>query len=301
MVRNTCSPQTTGDDQPRPGISVFHETFSVLDQRQYMYFAFLQDDWKVTPRLTLNLGTRYEFATPVLEKNNRFANFDPATGTMVFAKSGSLYERSLIHPDLNNWAPRLGFAYSAAPGWVLRGAYGIFYSHTVRMGREGMLGFNPPTLVDNLLQTSVTGSAAIASAAPFILKNGYPQGLLDPNTLAPTVQRRAQDPNRRSAYIQQFNFGIQRELTRNLLFDIAYTGNKGTKLPGFRNINPNSVITAANSTQSAGPRPYAAFGDIQWLENRVNSSFNSMQLGLEKRFSQGLSALLSYTSREDWD
>ena len=133
------------------------------------------------------------------------------------------------------------------------------------------------------------------------MKNGYPQGLLDPNTLAPTVQRRAQDPNQRSAYIQQFNFGIQRELTRNLLFDIAYTGNKGTKLPGFRNINPNSVITAANSTQSAGPRPYAAFGDIQWLENRVNSSFNSMQLGLEKRFSQGLSALLSYTSREDWD
>ena len=283
----------------------------MLDQRQYMYFAFLQDDWKVTPRLTLNLGTRYEFATPVLEKNNRFANFDPATGTMVFAKSGSLYERSLIHPDLNNWAPRLGFAYSAAPGWVLRGAYGIFYSHTVRMGLEGTLA------------TALTASSATTTVTDpkgNVILDGYQFGLLtsmtrgygttqaattqyryDPNTLAPTVQRRAQDPNRRSAYIQQFNFGIQRELTRNLLFDIAYTGNKGTKLPGFRNINPNSVITAANSTQSAGPRPYAAFGDIHWLENRVNSSFNSMQLGLEKRFSQGLSALLSYTSREDWD
>jgi hypothetical protein len=270
-------------------------SFSVLDQRQLMYFGFFQDDWKITPRLTLNLGMRYEFATPVLEKDNRFANFDPGTGTMIFAKPDGLYERSLIHPDFNNWAPRFGFAYSAAPGWVLRGAYGVFYSHTVRMGREGMLGFNPPTLVDNLLQTGVTGAAAVAPAAPFILKNGYPQGLLDPNTLAPTVQRRAQDSNQRSAYVQQFNFGIQRELTQNLLLDVSYVGNKGTKLPGFRNINPNGVITNPNGTQSAGPRPYAAFGDIQWLENRVNSSFNSMQVALEKRFSQGLSGLLSYT------
>ena len=270
-------------------------SFSVLDQRQNMYFAFMQDDWKLTPRLTLNLGARYEFATPVLEKNNRLANFDPTTGTMIFAKSGSLYERSLIHPDFNNWAPRFGFSYSPVPRWVLRGSYGIFYSHTVRMGREGMLGFNPPTLVDNLLQTGVTGSGAIASAAPFILRNGYPQGLLDPNTLAPTVQRRSQDPNQRSAYIQQFNFGIQRELAPNLLFDIAYVGNKGTKLPGFRNINPNAVIPSSNGTQSAGPRPFAAFGDIQWLENRVGSSFNSMQVGLEKRFSRGLSSLVSYT------
>ncbi len=270
-------------------------SYSVLDQRQNMYFGFLQDDWKVSPKLTLNLGVRYEFATPVVEKDNRLANFDPATGTMIVAKSGGLYERSLIHPDFNDWAPRFGFAYSPAAGWVLRGAFGIFYSHTVRMGREGMLGFNPPNLVDNLLQTSVTGAAAVASAAPFILRNGYPNGLLDPNTLSPTVQRRAQDANQRSAYIQQFNFGIQRELMPNLLFDIAYVGNKGTKLPAFRNINPNSLITNANGSHSAGPRPYAAFGDIQWLENRVSSSYNSMQVSMEKRFSGGLSGLVSYT------
>jgi hypothetical protein len=270
-------------------------SFSVLDQHQTMYFGFLQDDWKVHPKLTLNLGARYEFATPVLEKGNHLANFNPATGTMIFAKDGSLFERSLIHPDRNDWAPRFGFAYSPYSGWVVRGAYGIFYSHTVRQGREGMLGFNPPALVDNLLQTNASGSAAIASAAPFILKDGYPQGLLDPNSLSPTVMRRAQDMNQRSAYIQQFNFGIQRELAPNLLFDIAYVGNHGVKLPGFRNINPNSVITNTNGTQSAGPRPYAAYGDIQWMESRVSSSYNSMQLGLEKRFSAGVSALVSYT------
>jgi Carboxypeptidase regulatory-like domain len=270
-------------------------SFSVLHQSQNMYFGFLQDDWKFSPKLTVNVGIRYEFATPVVEKDNRLANFDPQTGTMITAKSGGLYERSLIHPDRNDWAPRLGFAYSPIAGWVLRGAYGVFYSHTVRMGREGMLGFNPPTLVDNLLQTGVTGAAAVASAAPFILKNGYPNGLLDPNSLAPTVQRRAQDPNQKSAYIQQYNFGIQRELMENLLLDVSYVGNKGTKLPGFRNINPNILVTSANGTQSAGPRLYPAFGDIQWLENRVASSYNSMQVGLEKRFSNGLSGMVSYT------
>src|SRR5215470_10426045 len=225
-------------------------SFTVMDQGQRMYFGFLQDDWKATSRLTLNLGIRYEFATPPLEKNNQLANFDPKTGTMIFAKDGSLYERSLIHPDGNDWAPRFGFAYSVAPGWVMRGAYGIFYSHTVRQGREGMLGFNPPYLVDNLLQTNASGSAAVASAAPFVLKDGYPQGLLDSNSLAPTVMRRAQDPNQRSAYIQQFNFGIQREITRDLLLDVSYVGNQGTKLPGFRNINPFAVTNNANGSQS---------------------------------------------------
>ena len=110
-----------------------------------------------------------------------------SAGTMVFAKDGDTFERALIHPDRNNFAPRIGFAYTPAARWVVRGGYGVFYTHTVRQGREGMLGFNPPYLVDNLLQTGVTGAAAVASAAPFRLVNGYPSGLLDPTTLAPTV------------------------------------------------------------------------------------------------------------------
>jgi hypothetical protein len=89
--------------------------------------------------------------------------------------------------------------------------------------------------------------------------------------------------------------GVQRELLPNLLLDIAYVGNKGTKLPGLRNINASSVIVNANGTQSAGPRPYFGFGDIQWMENRAFSNYNSLQIGLEKRFSGGLSALASYT------
>jgi hypothetical protein len=165
----------------------------------------------------------------------------------------------------------------------------------VRQGREGLLGFNPPYLVDNLLQTNVSGSAAVASAAVFRLSDGYPQGLLDPNSLSPTVMRRAQDAFQRTPYVQQYNFGIQRELTRDLLLDIAYVGNRGNKLPGFRNLNSRAVIDNTNGTQSAGARPYPAYGDIQWMENRVTSDYNSLQAGLDKRFSKGFSALVSYT------
>lgn len=270
-------------------------SFTVMDQGQNMQFYFLQDDFKVSSKLTLNFGLRYEYATPPVEKNNQFANFDPQTGTVIFAKDGDIFDRALIHPDRNNFAPRAGFAYSVTPRLVMRGAYGVFYSHTVRQGREGLLGFNPPFLVDNLLQTSVTGAAAVASAAPFRLVDGYPAGLLNPASLSPTIGRRAQDAFQRTPYIQQYNLGVQYELMRDLVFDVAYVGNKGTKLNGFRNLNQRAVITNANGSQSAGARPFPAFGDIQWMENRVLSSYNALQMRLEKRFTRGLSALVSYT------
>ena len=270
-------------------------SYTVMDQGQDMQFYFVQDDYKLTSSLTINVGLRYEYATPPREKDNSFANFDPVAGQMIFATDGDVFDRALIHPDRNNFAPRIGFAYTPGPRWVIRSGYGVFYSHTVRQGREGLLGFNPPYLVDNLLQTSVSGAAAVASAAPFRLVNGYPSGLLDPTSLATTVSRRAQDANQRTPYVQQYNFGIQYELMTDLLLDLAYVGNKGTKLNGFRNLNQASVITNANGSQSAGPRPYPAFGDIQWMENRVDASYNSLQARLEKRFSHGLSALVSYT------
>ena len=155
-------------------------SYTVMDQGQDMQFYFVQDDYKLTSSLTVNVGVRYEYATPPREKDNSFANFDPVAGQMIFAKDGDIFDRALVHPDRNNVAPRIGFAYTPGPRWVIRSGYGVFYSHTVRQGREGLLGFNPPYLVDNVLQTGVSGAAAVASAAPFRLVDGYPSGLLDP-------------------------------------------------------------------------------------------------------------------------
>ncbi len=267
---------------------------SVFDQGQRMLFLYAQDDFKVTSKLTLNYGLRYEYATPPVEADNQFANFDPLTGTNIFAKNGGLFERALIHPDRNNFTPRFGFAYAPTGRWVIRGAYGIFFNHSNRQGREGLLGFNPPFLVDN--SSRVSGTNLNASGAIFRLQDGYPAGLLDPARLSPTVGRRAQDANQRTPYIQQWNFGIQRELLKDLLLDVAYVGNKGTKLAGFRNANQRAVvINPTTGVATGGARPFPQLGDIQFLENRVLSNYHSLQVRVEKRYSQGVTFLGSYT------
>jgi hypothetical protein len=267
---------------------------SVFDQGQRMQFYYVQDDFKLTPRLTLNYGMRYEYATPPVEADNQFANFDPKTGAIIFAQDGDLFERALINPDRNNFAPRFGFAWSPTDRWVIRGAYGIFYNHTNRQGREGLLGFNPPFLVDNTI--SVSGNNVTADRAIFRLQDGYPNGLLDPTRLSATVGRRAQDSNQRTAYVQQWNLGLQREIFKDLLLEVAYVGNKGTKLAGFRNVNQRAVvINQATGAATAGARSFPTLGDIQFLENRVLSNYHSMQVRVEKRFSQGFTFLGSYT------
>jgi hypothetical protein len=168
------------------------------------------------------------------------------------------------------------------------------------MGREGLLGFNLPFMV--LADSPVpSGTGTLKSAqTPFRLQDGVPAGFVDLTRVNPaTVARKAQDPNQRTTYIQQWNLGVQRELSANLLLDLAYVGNRGTKLAAFRNLNQLSV--SFNPTTGApvpGLRPLAdagLSGNIQMLENLGVSNYHSFQSRLEKRFSRGLSALVSYT------
>ncbi len=270
-------------------------TFNIY---QRMYFLFVQDDWKITRKLTLNLGIRYEFATPPRERDYKWANFDSSKGAFISAKSGSLEEEALIKPDKNNFAPRIGFAYSLTPKTVLRGAYGIFYNHANRLGREGLLGFNPPYII--LADSNIGGSAALRSTdAIFRLQDGIPAGFVDLSRVnLATVSRKAQDPNQRSPYVQQYNFGIQREVIKDLVLDVSYMGNRGLKMPSFRNLNPitysfnsqGAPVTGLRELDSLGLR-----GDIQILENLGISNYNSLQAKIERRFSQGFTLLASYT------
>jgi hypothetical protein len=272
---------------------------TVFNQWQRVYSIFAQDDWKVSRKLTLNYGLRYEFATPPRERDRKAGNFDPATQTFIQASEGGLFEESLIHPDKNNFAPRFGFAYSPGERWVLRGAYGVFYNHTNRSGREGLLGFNLPFIV--LADSNIGGSSTLkATDKIFRLQEGIPPGFVDISRVNPaTVFRRAQDLNQRTSYVQQWNLSIQRELVSDLLLDVAYVGNKGTKLSTFRNLNQKTVsFDPVTGAPIAGPRPLVDVGldgDIQLLENLGISNYHSMQVRLEKRFSHGLSSLFSYT------
>ena len=123
-------------------------TFLIANLRQQMHFTYIQDDWRVNDKLTLNAGLRYEYATPHWEKDNILSNYDPAANSMILAKDGSLEDRSTIKPDRNNFGPRLGFAYTMTPKTVVRGGYGISYIHFHRAGGANILPINGPQVIN---------------------------------------------------------------------------------------------------------------------------------------------------------
>ncbi len=127
----------------------------VVEYNQRMHFLYAQDDWRILDKLTLNLGLRYELATPPFETNNQLANFDPLnsplTGNLVTAHSGSIYSRALTHRNNLNFAPRLGLAYSLDPKTVVRAAYGISYQQFTRAAVVNELAQNAPYNIDNVI------------------------------------------------------------------------------------------------------------------------------------------------------
>src|SRR5260370_24375331 len=153
----------------------------VAQMRKRLYFGFLQDDFKVSSKLTLNLGVRYEYGTPYWEANNRLTNLDPAAGKIITATGGGIADRSLVNPDRNDWAPRVGIAYSFNPKTVIRTGYGISYVHFNRVGSADLLPINGPQVVSAL----VTQANVFATPAFVPTQNAYPSGLTDPATLNP--------------------------------------------------------------------------------------------------------------------
>jgi outer membrane receptor protein involved in Fe transport len=165
-----------------------------FNQWQKMYFVFVQDDWQVNSKLTLNVGLRYEFAPPPRERDNQWSNYDSVSHTYILAKDGSIFDRALIHPDYNNFAPRFGFAWALMQGTVIRGAYGVFYNHTNRQGREGLLGFNLPFIVNG--DSNIGGSNNLkATNAIFRLQMAF-QRLCGCDALNPTTVSRGADDQR---------------------------------------------------------------------------------------------------------
>jgi long-subunit fatty acid transport protein len=153
-----------------------------VDQRLWMLSGFVQDDWKIQPKLTLTLGLRYDFATPALEGRNQMANFDPAAnggaGGLVFARSGSLKNRSLVEPNHTNFGPRLGVAYSPNEKTVIRAGYGYYYSLFERFGSENQLALNPPFLINK-----APAVASNSTTPALVAQDGFPADFLDPNKI----------------------------------------------------------------------------------------------------------------------
>jgi hypothetical protein len=281
--------------------------FAVLDYRQRMHFFYVQDDWKVNSRLTLNLGVRYEYATPQWEANNRLGNFDPTTGTLFFAKDGSIQDRSTIKPDRNNWGPRIGLAYTLDRKTVVRSAYGISYVHFNRMGGENILGFTGP-FVFSVNRNQVAPAAAGSSAQPICspgqhfltcfqrTQDGFPSGMNDAslyNTRTTRVNYIPSDTP--SPYVQNWHLTIQRDLGAGFLLDVGYVGNRGVNqliLGDFNQAQPNRPGENINLDLR---RPYQNFAFIQAAFAGGNTFYHGLQMKIEKRYDNGLYFMNSYT------
>ena len=261
----------------------------VTNLRQHVHAVYFQDDWRVTPKLTLNLGLRWEFATPMWERDNEWSDFDPTTATMIPATNGSLYDRALVNPNYTDFGPRAGFAYNPAPNWVVRGGYGISYDFFNRPG-SAMEGINAPNALFGVLsQTMPAGGPVPASFLTTL--NSFSTGIANPASFNPANSNVDYIPaNSPWPLIQNFFFSVQRQLTGNSVLEVAYNGNASLHLPIIGDLNeeqPNSAGVLV--------KPYPAYGPITWVDPAGFNHYNGLSARFEHRFGAGLYFLNSFT------
>lgn len=277
---------------------------TVAEMRQRFHFGYIQDDFKVNQKLTLNLGLRYEFGTPYYEKNNRLSNYDPVSNSILLASNGSLKNRALVDPDYNNFGPRLGFAYNIFPKTVLRGGYGIGYNYLNRLGSADVLGTNFPiitraavaqTAPDPLLNPLCAGNTYAANCFR-TTQSGYPTSGL-PNNVTLYIPRDIKTP-----MIQNWQLSVQQEIFWNMVLDVAYVGNRADNLVLLADYNQARPLTlaefalpAAQQPSLQARRPIAGFGSISAVLPEGFSNYNALQIKLERRFAKGLYFLNSFT------
>jgi hypothetical protein len=265
--------------------------YVVGNYRQHEHFAYLQDDFRLRPNLTLNLGVRWEYATPRWERDNVLSNFDPTTNTILKAKNGSIYDRALVDPDYNNFAPRIGIAWTIAPQTVIRAGYGISYIHQNRVGSADLLGINyPQVVIATVNQTNPVDPAFRTTQA------GYPAGLTDAQNFSVANANIAYIPrNFRTPFVQSYFFSIQRQLMLNTVLDVGYVGNQSTDIPLIADYNQATPQPTPTSNLSlAARRPIQGYGAITWFNPAGFSRYNALQVKLDRRFSNGLQFLNSF-------
>jgi hypothetical protein len=288
-----------------------------IDYQRATFGFYIQDDYRVLPKLTLNLGLRYEIFTTIKEKYNAQATYDfgkeelliPAgrqaelTPTIAsFIPMSATASPGLISPELRDFAPRFGFAYNLAKRVVIRGGYGIFYgADEIGPYSNPSPGYNPPFDKTESYSAICGAPSANPALGPLdcaipqlsVLSQGFPANAIsDPNT--PTLV--GLDPNLRTPYVQQWHVSTEYQLSPNTLFEVGYAGSKGTDLYSF--VNGNQAAPTADPTiPYAVRRPNPSLGNTNTylFASDVNSSYNGLETRVERRYSGGLTFLVSYT------
>ncbi|HUI53341.1 MAG TPA: TonB-dependent receptor [Bryobacteraceae bacterium] len=239
---------------------------------------FAQDDWRVSPKLTLNLGIRWEYNTPVIDKYNHLATFDPTvTGDI---RTASAQNPQIYTAPKDQFAPRIGFAYTPFGNkTVFRGGYGVYWDEKL-LNIHLTPALSPPFVVPLSFQPSSNGVPNINIASPYAgsAASSFPGSTWIENPF-------------RNGYVQQWSFNVQRELPAAMGITVGYVGSKGTHLDREYNANlpqPSPLFSQSN-------RPYPAFAGITVDSASASSIYHAFEVSLEKRLTKGLSFRTAYT------
>jgi len=290
------------------------------DETWKSYAAFVQDDWRMSSRLTLNLGLRYSYVSPIKEINGLWGNFDPTKGLIQEGQGGQ--GSTLWHPDYKDFSPRVGFAWDLGGNGktVVRGGFSILYSTFSAVIFLNQNGFQnstaltsaavptgactvkvapgvtcPSTFGGTITLASTTVSSQNLNWDPAIkgnLNGGtvFPTGATPACTAGSQCSILAVDPNLTTPYMVNWSLGVQHAFGNNLSLEVGYVGNHGSRLTGFRDIN---------QTDAAGNRPFGgSFPFLKWINQFSNdgrSNYDSLQTTLTKRVSHGFSFTAGYT------
>jgi hypothetical protein len=265
-------------------------TVAIGNYRDNYWGVYANDTWKVTPRLTLNLGLRYEIQTPMWEIDQRAANFDlrpgsPTYGTLVNAKEGNIRDRSFVNLDKNNFSPRAGFAWQLDDKTTVRGSFGIFYGGLGYQATSQSGSTNIPYFVNVTLPSATT-----AATSALVLQNGFPANFLDLRNVANPAGFGIAE-NFPISEVYQWNLNVQRAIWGQAVFSAAYVGSGSAYLRGFNDLNAPRLGAGAPNPR----RPFPTFGAITYSSPFAHATYHSLQVKAERRFSGGFSLLSSYT------
>lgn len=322
----TFSSFLTGGSLTALGVSILGSGVFDRSLRTNDFGAFLQDDFKVNDRLTLNLGVRYDLFTFPRDIRGRLVNFIPEqfrAGTalapagppngIVQTGNGTLpgvptVGDTLIPTDKNNFAPRVGFAYrlTDSDNLVLRGGYGIYYDRpstrliNTQLFNYPYLGIGVGLLAPGVFRTFANPFIPLPAPGAFPVADTIPSPLNPLSPVGVPISGLFIDPNMKTPYVQQYNVNVQYEFIKNWLLEVGYVGSKGTKLLQVVTLNQPSYNP---TTGLFNAPPFGSFvsanrnvtGGLQQVRANGNSNYNSLQLSVTKRFSQGLQLLSAYT------
>ncbi len=263
-------------------------TLARLDNPQRLrtesFAWFVQDSYRVRPNVTLSAGLRYDLTSPPVDVDDRATLYDPQTGELVAVGTNGM-PRAGYESDLNNWAPRVGAAWTLdqAATTVLRGAYGIHYNHSALAPSEGLY-FSAPYFNFSAFFTSAAGLVTLTDPFP----SNFP--IPTPNSAF------GFQPDLRTPLLHEFNVTLQRQLGATRVAEVAYVGSRGRNLVAAKDIN--------QPRPSAAPlnlRPDPRYADITFLESRARSEFDSFQARFQQRYAFGCTMLVAYTLGKSMD